>query len=95
MVNTIVSVRKKISDLQAILYTLSKPESQMKFKRDPQLLTAIERGDVGFVRKWFRTDLDSYNLKELRDLASRVGIYPVYGKTRGQLILLIKDKRDV
>ena len=93
MYDVIAGVRQRIADHQAILYLLCKPDSFVKFERDPQLLNAIESGDIDFVRKWFKTDLDSLSLSELRDLARREGVRPVYGKSRAVLILEIMEKR--
>lgn len=91
MIDIINAVRERISTHQAILYLLSKPLNQEKFRRDPNLLRAIEEGNLETVKKWFKDDLDSKRLPELRDLAGRMGIYPVYGKSRDQLVSLIKD----
>lgn len=55
-------------------------------------MKAIESGNVEEVKNWFKSDLDSMRLPELRNLAARMGIYPVYGKSRDQLVALIKDK---
>ena len=94
MYSTIAEVRNRISNHQAILYLLTKPDSYLKFSRDPQLLEAIEKGDIDFVRDWFRTDLDSLTLNELRNLAQRSGVKPVYGKSKAQLILEVMDARN-
>lgn len=89
MYDIVAEVRNKMSNYQAILYLLLKPDSSMKFNRDPQLLEAIANGDIDFVRNWFRSDLDSLTLNELRDLAQRSGVRPVYGKSKAQLIMEI------
>lgn len=94
MYHTIAVVRNKISDYQAILYLLTKPDSYMKFERDPQLMEAIVSGDIEYVRNWFKTDLDSLSLAELRDLAQREGVRPVYGKSKATLIMEIMDQRQ-
>lgn len=93
MQSIIAEVRNKISNYQAILYILSKSDSPAKFNRDPQLLAAISSGDIEFVRRWFKSDLDSLSLPELRDLARREGVRPVYGKSRSTLICDIMDRR--
>lgn len=95
LTHVLIQVRRRIADHQAILYILRKPENQRKFNPDPQLLKAIESGDTSFVRNWFRGDLDSLSLSELRDAAKRCGVVPVFGKTKSELILAILEKQDV
>ena len=94
MYDLIAQVRNKISDYQAILYLLTKPDSLVKFNRDPQLAAAVLSGDIDYVRRWFKTDLDSLSLAELRNLARKKGVRPVYGKSRANLILEILSKDD-
>lgn len=94
MIAIIKQVREKISAYQSILYLLSKPSNQEKYRDCPEVVTAILDGDVEAVKRWFKDDLDSKRLPELRNLAARMGIYPVYGKTRNELLILIHEKQE-
>lgn len=86
-------VRDSMSAYQRILYILSKPENAQRFSCDPQLIEWIQAGDVDKVRWWFDGEFKSLTLAQLRDAAQREGVYPIFGKSRSQLLLDINNVR--
>lgn len=80
-------VRERMSAYQRILYILAKPGNAQRFSCDPQLIEWIRVGDVDKVRWWFDGEFRELTLSQLRDAAQREGVYPIFGKSRSQLLL--------
>ena len=88
-------VQDKIKEYRRILYLLKKYPT---IKLDIKCIQAIKDGDSNYVNNWFHTkalnNLDSMTLKELRDKAALLRVYPIWGRPKSSLILAIMDKEN-
>lgn len=59
-------------------------------------LELIEKGDSNEVEKYLKIQvgLDSFNMKELRDRAAILRVYPIFGLCKSELIRKIREKQN-
>jgi len=89
--NQLTLVEQKLYHYRRIKYLLCKPE----FAGIEVPLELIEKGDSDGIEKYLkeRLGLESFTIAELREKAAVLRVSPIFGLSKAELILKIREKQ--